>query len=453
MINKIIESDTIEFKRSLSQLDNSLKTICAFLNLKGGIIEFGKDNIGNIIGIEVSEFTLTKISQKINSKIKPEIIVVIEKNIIDYKEIIRIIVPEGHNKPYFLEGVAYIRVGAETIIMPPDKIKEIIKEQQQTYWELQICQDANLDDIDENTITKFIDLAKMFKSLPITSENKKTILKKLGLIKDEKILFAGILLFGKYPTNFILNNTLRCGRFKNSTSSEFIDLKDYDGNLFQNIESGISFLKEHMKLSAKIVGLYRKETWEIPIEVLREGIINALIHRDYSIHGNTYIKVYDEQIIISNPGYLMKGLDLKELYKDHLSVQRNELLAKTFYYTGLIDSWGKGITNIINTLKKENIDIPTFKENMAYFSIIFNRPKIKLETVEKSTQKSTQKIIKLIKNNSNTTIAKLSIDLGLTPKAIKKNLSKLKLEGKLKRIGPDKGGYWKIINKKEKRKV
>ena len=146
---KLKESHTVELKKSLSQLDDALKSICAFLNHKGGIVYFGVNNKGKIIGLDVSEKTLRKISQQIISRIKPEITPEIKEIKEMNKSIIKVKIPEGSNKPYFLNGIAYKKIGTEKRVIPPGELKRIILEQKHMIWDEEICEGATLNDIVE----------------------------------------------------------------------------------------------------------------------------------------------------------------------------------------------------------------------------------------------------------------------------------------------------------------
>ena len=149
------ESEEVEFKKSTAQLDRALKSVCSFLNHKGGRIYFGI-NKGKIVGQEVSEQTLKSISQKIRQRIKPEVTPWIKVLEIEDKRIIEVIVSKGKNKPYFLDGICYKRVGTENIIISPEELERIILEKRKRYWDSEICEGASLEDIDEETVKWFL---------------------------------------------------------------------------------------------------------------------------------------------------------------------------------------------------------------------------------------------------------------------------------------------------------
>ncbi|HDP74049.1 MAG TPA: ATP-dependent DNA helicase, partial [Candidatus Woesearchaeota archaeon] len=338
-----METEKKEYKKSLSEIKEAMISIVSVLNKHGkGELIFGLDHSGRVHKQDINEKTLRDISQAIANNIEPKIYPKIEKQ----GSIVRIGF-SGRETPYFAYGRAYIRVSDEDRQMSAKELENFIlnKNKDKLRWDNQACEDAVLEDIDEETVNKFKNYVKQSQRLPFLNEDKYELLNKLGLIIQKKLTNAAVLLFGKDTQKYFYNSTIRCASFKNELKEEFIDMKDIQGNLFECLEKTILFIKTHIKLSAKIQGLYRKEKWEIPIEALREAVINALIHRNYFDQSFTYIKIYDDSIVISNPGELDKSLKIEDLFKEHESKQRNPLLAKIFYFCGFIDSWGRGINN------------------------------------------------------------------------------------------------------------
>ena len=459
------ESETVEFKKSISELDSALKTLCAFLNNKGGTLYFGISNSGKIVGQILSDQNLREISQKIRGKIKPQITPKIATTYINNIPTIEIKVERITDEIYYYKGVVYIRSGTETVIMPPGEIKDKIMKANQIAWERQIFKRASFSDLKISTINKFLKLAREAKRLPATKEDKETILRKLELITDEGITNAAIVLFGKESARFFPNTLLRCGRFKDELKEFFIDMKDYGVNIFENLEKGINFIQEHIKITARIEGLLRVERWELPIPALREAIINSMIHMDYTINGFVYIAIYDDKIEISNPGHLMEGLTLKLLYKRHPSIHRNKLIANILYLSGLIDNWGRGTLNIMKQLKAEELQLPEFKEYFNYFHITFNRPKNLEEKLTKETTgiynglnvpknvginvgktERLEVILSKVKNNIRFTIKSLAKDFAVDEKTIERDLELLKKRNKIIFNGSKRSGFWKMIN-------
>jgi len=442
------ETETVEFKKSISEIDSALKTLCAFLNNKGGRLYFGISNSGSVVGQTLNDQNLREISQKIRNKIKPQITPKIETACIKNIPVIEVTVKKASDEIYYYNGIAYDRSGSETIVIPPDEIKRRILEANQIAWERQVFKRVSFSDLKISTINKFLKMARDAKRLPKTKENKETILRKLELITDEGITNAAIVLFGKESARYFHNTLLRCGRFKDELKEFFIDMKDYGVNAFENLENGIDFLKEHIRISARIEGLLRVEKWEFPIPALRETIINAMIHMDYTINGSIYISIYDDRITISNPGNLIGGLTVKDLYRRHISVLRNPLIANIFYLSGLIDKWARGTLNIIRHLKKEGLSLPEFGLLQSYFETIFYRqitiPDTTPDTTPVNLTVLEERILNEIRKDNKISRTQVANNLGISLNTIKEYIAKLKKKGALNRAGKTSKGYWQI---------
>ena len=454
------ESEVTEFKTSTAELDDAITSITAILNKhQKGELYFGIKNNGDVVGQQVSDKTLRDISKSISDHIEPKIFPKIENVSVNGKQCIYLKF-EGKEVPYFAFGKAYVRTGTENKQISAKELENLIirKNMGKMRWDNQLCREATLKDIDVRAIKKFIEMAKQSGRLNIYNESTEQILSKLNLIKKGNITNAAIVLFGKEPKRFFNNSIVKCGRFRGELKEEFFDIRDLEGNIFKNIDDSIGFLKDHLRLTAKIEGLVRKEKWEIPIEALREAVINALIHRDYFSNSFTYIKLYDSKILISNPGKLPNGLVIKDLYKEHESIPKNPLLAETLYYTGLIDVWGRGIQNILDMLKIEGLTKPKFEESAGSFRIIFNRLQIDnknadLDAPESAPESAPEKLIEVqqtiiseILKNNKITYDELALITQRDRATVMRNISKLKKKEMLKRVGPDKGGHWEIIN-------
>jgi ATP-dependent DNA helicase RecG len=326
LIKESMENEKKEYKKSLSELKEGIISIVSILNKhQEGELFFGIDKSGKECIQEINEKTLRDISQVISNNIEPKIYPKIQKQ----KNIIKISF-NGKETPYFAYGRSYIRVADEDKKMSSKELENLIlrKNKDKIRWDNETHEKFTIDDINEETINQFKNYIKQSQRLPHINEKNHELLNKLGLTINNQLTNAAILLFGNNTQKYFYNSTIRCAVFKNELKEEFIDMKDIQGNLFECLDKTISFIKNHIRLSAKIEGLYRKEKWEIPIEVLREAIINALIHRDYFDNSFTYVKIYDKTIIISNPGELDKSLKIEDLFKEHESKQRNPLIAK-----------------------------------------------------------------------------------------------------------------------------
>ncbi len=368
------ESSTVELKKSIAQLDDALKTICAFLNHKGGTVYFGIDSTGKILGTQVSEKTLRKISQQICSRIKPETIPEIREIIEKEKSFIEVKIPEGTNKPYFLDGKVYKKVGSEKRIIPPDELKRIILEQKRNRWDEEICKKATIKDIDEDKVKWFLKVARVERNLAIPEKTSlKVVLTKLNLLKDEKLTNAAVLLFGTNPQQFFIQAKVKGIRFVGKEPVKpFLDMKLFEGNIIDQIDSVKTFVLEHIPKAVWLAGnIQREERYDYPPDAIREGIVNAICHRDYESIGETHIRIFDDRIEIWNPGELPKPLKLEDLKREHKSIPRNPLIAEQLFWIKYIEKVGSGTNDMIKFCAKWGIPEPEFKHVTGDFVVIF----------------------------------------------------------------------------------
>ena len=159
------------------------------------------------------------------------------------------------------------------------------------------------------------------------------------------------------------------GRFK--TPTDIIDTVIAEGNLFKQLDSIMEAIKKHLNVRFEIKGIYRTDIWDYPIEAIREAVINALIHKDYSSTAEIQIRIYDDKIWIWNPGKLPPQLTIEDLKKEHSSYPRNPLIANAFYLAGLIERWGSGTKRIVDLCKEQGLPEPEYREEQGGFSVWF----------------------------------------------------------------------------------
>ncbi|MBC7196610.1 MAG: putative DNA binding domain-containing protein, partial [Deferribacterales bacterium] len=322
------ESNTIEYKSSWQ--DDYLKIICAFANTDGGQLIIGVDDDGEVRGIKNSKKLLEDLPNKIRNKLG--ITPLVNSEIKNGKEIIYIKISPS-SVPISYDGKYYIRSGSTTQEVKGNELIQFLLKKTGRTWDSLTC-DANFSDIESSAVEEFKSLAK--DRIPSISKLDSTekIFFNLKLFADNKEMTnAGILLFGKNPLTFFISAKTRVGRFK--TSTDIIDTVIAEGNLFKQLEIVLEAIKKHLNVRFKINGIQRKDIWDYPIEAIREAVINALIHKDYSSTAEIQIKIFDDKIWIWNPGKLPPQLTIEDLKKEHSSYPRNPLIANAFYLAGL----------------------------------------------------------------------------------------------------------------------
>jgi len=358
------ESQMTEFKPNWQ--DDYLKIICAFANMTGGTLIIGVDDKGSPVGVKNAKKLLEDLPNKIINKlgITPSITTARK----DKKDIIHIKVSPS-SVPISYDGRYYIRSGSTTQKLKGSELMDFLLKKTGKTWE-DIPIEASFSDIDVSVVEDFKNLAK--NRIPAVSkmDSIKKIFRNLDLIAEDKNLTnAGILLFGKEPQRFFISAKTRMGRFK--TSVDIIDTVIITGNLFRQVEVTVEAIKKHLSVRFEIKGIQRKDIWDYPIEAIREAVVNALIHKDYSSTAEIQIRIYDDKIWIWNPGALPPQLTIDDLKREHSSYPRNPLVANAFYLAGLIERWGSGTKRIVDLCKAQGLPEPEYKEEMGGFSVYF----------------------------------------------------------------------------------
>jgi ATP-dependent DNA helicase RecG len=426
---KIGEGYTLEFKESYTDIG---KEISAFANASGGKILIGVYDNENI-----KKFTLTnKIHSQIidiGQKIDPSI----NLNVKEIDNITIITVPEGKEKPYAYSEQYYIRIGATSQKMKKDALRSFFQKEGLIFFDEKLNTNFNLkNDFNKSKFKNYLSKAGLSN---IT--NYINILTNLSLYDNKYLKNAGVLLFSNKITKFFYTATIVCVLYQGTTKTEILDKKEFNTDLYSNFDNAFIYTCSKLNTNYIIKDKERKEKLELPKESIREALINAIAHKNYFLNAHIQVDIFYDRVEITNPGSLVSGISKEEFGKKSLS--RNPLLFGLMQRVNLGEMIGSGITRIRNSMKEYGLEYK-FDITENWFTIIFYRPKQALSS-EKTVEKTVEKIIRLIKNNPNITTKELILKIGLTRRGIEYNLKKLKKDGKIKRIGPNKGGSWEVV--------
>ena len=457
------ESDALEFKKSTAQLKSAGETLCAFLNNHGGIIFIGVNDHGAIIGQQVTEHTKREIGS-ILAKVAPEHNVdVLYVDINKTKQVIVLrATPHIDLQPYTFDSKAYVRVESSTYPMSRDQYQRMSLNymQQHRSWENGIIKDASIEDLDAEEIMRTITEGIANKRIPAdqAASSPERVLKRLGLLKNNQITNAAIVLFAKEPTQRLHQCSIRLARFRGLDKSEFVDSKVVDGNAFTLINAAMSFADLYLPVSSKFGSgkIERIDEPLFPIDALREVFANAVGHRDYAMHTATLsFAIYENRLEIWSPGLPPDGVTFENIKTLHESISRNRLITKVLYYRKLFESWGRGIQKIITLCTEAGHPEPEFVERTGGVCVILKSKQsigapiiYDKQTEERIKLTDRQKeILSIIKEKRQATLPE--IIQALTDKAAKRTvqreLARLKDFGLISLRGGTKGSVWEII--------
>ncbi|ROL61363.1 hypothetical protein D9V86_06185 [Bacteroidetes/Chlorobi group bacterium ChocPot_Mid] len=357
------ETQNIEWKESWQ--DDYMKWICAFANTKGGQLYIGKNDKGNVTGINNFKELLEVIPQKARDLMGVYIsIELMEEAGKHYLEIS----VQRYDVPISFRGKYYIRSGSTTLELKGTALHDFILRKTGKTWDDIIEPKATYDDIDANSIKKYLNDVNEANRISVEKNIKiPELLLKLRLSEDNKLKRAAIVLFGKDPGRFYNNLSVKIGKF----GEDDADLKHQEvmeGNLIQLKEKIPEIL--NLKFFIKPIdftGMRRTEKDQYPVMAIREMIFNALVHRNY-LGSQTQIRLYDNSFSIWNDGELPEGISNDDLWKLHTSKPRNPLIADICFKGGYIDSWGRGTIKIIDACKEAELPTPIFAEEFGGFT-------------------------------------------------------------------------------------
>ncbi|WP_420001505.1 ATP-binding protein [Acinetobacter sp. LF10] len=455
------ESKTLEFKQQLPKGQQIAKTLIAFANGSGGKLIVGVTDDRQLVGIQDDIFELQdKITSMIYELCAPQLAAQIYIENIDGVELLVVEVARGSLFPYYLKSVGreqgtYIRLGASNRVASPEHIQQLELQRLNVSFDALANYQYPLKKLDLTV------LEAAFKAADKTLTLEKMLNLKL-VIEEQGQRYAShglLILLGQYE-----HVMTQCARFKGTNMSVFLDRKEYTGDLFAQIEQAEIFIKNHLSLRAEIRGLKRYDYLEIPENAIREALVNAYVHRDYSNFGrNIKVAVYDDLVNIVSPGGLPNGLTEADLLQGRSEI-RNRVLARVFRELGYIEHWGSGLQRIKQMCEAESLLTPEFVETGDFFDVKLYRPVIDLEggaiggaidhssgviddlggaiEVSQLTERQ-QEILVLIQRNPKVSYRSLAEQLGINQSALQKHLNHLKDAGWLERIGGTRG-YWAI---------
>jgi len=444
-LSQTLENQNVEFKSIWK--DDFLKHICAFSNSKGGTLFVGVDDKGTIVGIENSKKLLEDILNKAIQFLGVTIAIDVNKE--GNKYYLAIFVNPSPS-PIAFKGRYYIRSGSTVQELSGNDLQHfILKKLGKSYDELPI-ESATINDIDALSVRKFIKMAIKINRLSVDVEEDElqTVLFNLKLIgENSNLKNAALLLFGKNTPHYFSSVSFRIGKFGNNHH----DLKFHDvieGNIFEMPEKVMEILKsKYLTMPIRYEGIKRIEELEYPEEALREAILNAIIHRDYTgVH--IQLSVYENKIILWNPGSLPSKINIDRLKEKHPSIPKNRLIADIFFKAGYIESWGRGIHKIVTEFRNAKLPEPIFENYAGGVQVTL------LKDLDRDLNKDLNKdflstnqisILKEIQKNNKITQHELAETIGINEKNIRNNIKKIKEMGLLVRIGNTRNGYWKVV--------
>jgi len=481
------ESKNVEFKVTLPKdSEKYTKTIVAFANTQGGKLIFGVDDeTRKVVGIDEDELfrMMDSISNAVSDSCVPQIVPNIEPQTVDGKTIIVVTVTPGANRPYYLgskgkDAGTFIRVAGTSRPAHPEKIKELEMEGARICWDELTCVGY---EVTEEAVKKLCsDIVKFREEVGLPKQDVAiTQLISWKLLKRENDSLMASNAFVLLTPDYFPFSKTQCAVFKGTERTVFLDKREYSGPIYEQIVQATDFVLRNIRLGVTIDGLVRKESYELPLEAIREMIINAHCHRNLIDDSCVQVAIYDDRLEVSSPGGLYNGLTYEELMNGHSKI-RNKTIANVFSKMGFVESWGTGVKRILSAAKSYGLSVPSFQVFDDMFRVNLFRsvsPMEEQEYIGEASEKhrrsigeasekyrvniretsgkrrnnlennlnSTQtQILELLSRNAQLSAKKMAETIGISSRNVEANIKKLKKCGILIRHGSPKSGYWEI---------
>lgn len=453
------EGKTLEFKRDLSSLKPILKTLVAFVNTAGGTLLIGRDDEGNLHGVEDIFHSEEKIANAISDNIYPPLMAEIETTSMEGKSLLVIRVAHWGG-PFYLksqgpEAGVYIRLGSTNRVAGPEILEELQRSIAKISYDQLPC-----PDIDE----KGLDMKKIeqaFSSADRKVDQNK--LKTLGILVPYSGKYVcsngGLILFGadELRERYFPNSFVRCARFRGTDKVEFIDQYDVDGTIIEAMKEVPKFIRRNTRLAAKIERIRRKDIPEYSPIAVREILTNALVHADYSIKGMCpRIAIFSDRLEIESLGMLPFGYTFNDFFAG-VSHIRNKVIARVFRELNLMEEWGTGYKRIIGVCESEGYATPEWKELGTAIRVLL-RPhpatRYESETILSSEKKElTQRqrtILTILSENKMMTAKEIHSQLAepISLRMLRTDLGELKSMGLIQTMGRGPSTSWALIQEK-----
>ncbi|MBI3920915.1 MAG: putative DNA binding domain-containing protein [Armatimonadetes bacterium] len=358
------EGKTLEFKRDLSSLKPILKTFVAFANTAGGTLIVGREDDGALCGVADALREQERLANAIADGIRPAMMPEIDTYSHEGKTLLLVQVPHWRG-PFYVraEGAekgVYVRLGSTNRQAGPEMLAEMQRYLSGLSFDQLPCPDTALQDLDMKRVRHHLG--------GVGRKVGERQLETLGVLVPYAgklvVSYGGLILFGKDAVreHHFPDARVSCARFTGTNKAEFLDRLDIEGSVLDAVDEVPRFIRRNTRMAAKIQTMRRQDIPEYPDIALREVLVNAIVHADYSLTGmRLLVAIYSDRMEVQNPGMLPFGMTLDDL-KSGVSRIRNRVIARVFREMGLIEQWGSGYTRIAEACREGGYPTPEWQE-------------------------------------------------------------------------------------------
>jgi ATP-dependent DNA helicase RecG len=370
LINIGEETEHIEYKKSTGELKEGVISVASILNKHGeGMLYFGVKNNGDVIGQIINDQTLRTVSQAIGNHIKPRIYPTIFRKSYDGREVV-VVEFKGANKPYLAYNIPRIRVADEDLVMDQETYDAMIRDRDDSTksWERRVSK-YHIEDINMEVFSRYLKRAREVGRISFDSDDAASVLSKLELTEGDMLLNAGAALFVDSGIN-----DLQMAKFATNEKGNFTDIRRHSGSILSLIDVAMQYLIDAMDWRVEFSGkVQRDEIPEVPVDALREAVVNAFAHRQIESGQSIQIMIFRNRIEIYSPGVFPERITPEEFAEgDKKAIRRNKLITQTLYYSKDMETFATGLKKIKNLCNEVGVKYE-FRMEEYGFTVVFFR--------------------------------------------------------------------------------
>lgn len=364
------EGKTLEFKQDLSSPDRLLRTVVAFANTSGGILIIGvQDRTGRVLGITDPLAEEERLANLLSDGVAPTLVPDVEVVPWRKAQVLALKIHPSPLRPHYVRRLGpdsgvFVRVGSTNRQADEALIEELRRYVRNEAFDERAMPELSPEAIDFRAASEsFAEIRRLrnkdLLTLRMTTEHQGRLVPTIG----------GVLLFGKDRERYFPDAWIQAGRFEGLDRRRILDTAEIRGHLQEAVEEAIRFVRRNTAREAVIEGARRADRWTFPLSAVREAVVNAVVHADYSQSGSPIrVSIFADRMEVENPGLLPFGLTVDDI-RGGISKLRNRVLGRVFHELGLIEQWGSGIQRMTAACLDAGLPAPEFEEIGTHFRV------------------------------------------------------------------------------------
>lgn len=364
-----------EFKSTRAHADALAATLVSFLNTEGGVLLLGVEDDGTISGVDHPDNASQHIDQILTNNVTPRATVYIEPLAVEGQKVLQITVPRGLDRPYQTrQGQCFLRVNAGKRLASREEMRRMYLAVRSLYYDETALVETGINDLDLHVLDEFLNVVYGYAwDESRTRAEYLRLLQNLKAMQGDAVTVAGMLVFARHPQASLPTARIDFAHIDGTSIGEtFLDHKTVAGRLPQQLDGIEELLRLYLRQSGHIRNFEPETRYEMPLEILREAIVNALVHRDYSLTSAIRLFLFDDRIEVHSPGRLPNSVTIDNI-RAGIHVERNPVILSLMAKLGFMTRLGTGILRIFRLARETGLPEPALVETDTEFVVTLYR--------------------------------------------------------------------------------